>query len=36
VYITDHFAELSTFIADLIKDLLHDRAFPDDFKGIAA
>ncbi len=28
VYITNHFAELSTFMADLIKDLLNDRAFP--------
>ena len=34
VYITDHFAELSTFMADLIKDLLNDRAFPNDFKDI--
>jgi hypothetical protein len=34
VYITDHFAELSTFMADLIKDLLNDRAFPADFKNI--
>ncbi len=34
VYITDHFAELSTFMADLIKDLLNDRAFPNDFKNI--
>ncbi len=34
VYVTDHFAELSTFMADLIKDLLTDRAFPKDFKDI--
>ena len=35
-YITDHFVELSTFMADLIKDLLNDRAFPEDFKNIGA
>ena len=35
-YITDHFVELSTFLADLIKDLLNDRAFPEDFKNIGA
>jgi hypothetical protein len=34
VYITDHFAELSTFMADLIKDLLNNRAFPENFKNI--
>jgi hypothetical protein len=33
VYITDHFAELSTFMADLIKDLLNGQAFPDNFKN---
>ncbi|MBA4383134.1 MAG: hypothetical protein C0410_00210 [Anaerolinea sp.] len=36
VYITDHFVELSTFMADLIKDLLYDKAFPDDFKNLEA
>ena len=36
VYITDHFAELSTFMADLIKDLLNGKPMPDDFKNIEA
>jgi len=31
VYVTDHFAELSFFLADLIKDLLKGKAFPNDF-----
>ena len=31
VYVTDHFAELSAFMADLIRDLLTDRAFPENF-----
>lgn len=35
-YITDHFAELSTFMADLIKDLLNDEAFPETFKDVEA
>ena len=30
-YVTDHFAELSAFMADLIRDLLTDRAFPENF-----
>jgi hypothetical protein len=30
-YITDHFAELSYFMADLIHDLLTGRALPADF-----
>lgn len=34
VYVTDHFAELSFFMADLIKDLLADHAMPDDFSNI--
>ena len=34
VYVTDHFAELSIFMADLIKDLLKDRAMPEDFSVI--
>ena len=34
VYVTDHFAELSMFMADLIKDLLKDRAMPTDFSVI--
>jgi len=34
VYVTDHFAELSMFMADLIKDLLKDRAMPSDFSVI--
>ena len=31
IYVTDHFAELSWFMADLIRDLLTDRAFPGNF-----
>ncbi len=31
VYVTDHFAELSTFMADLIRDILTGRAFPANF-----
>ena len=34
VYVTDHFAELSIFMADLIKDLLKGRAMPEDFSVI--
>ena len=34
VYVTDHFAELSMFMADLIKDLLKGRAMPTDFSVI--
>ena len=34
VYITDHFAELSIFMADLIKDLLKGDVMPADFKTI--
>lgn len=34
VYVTDHFAELSQFMADLIKDLLADEAMPNDFTAI--
>jgi hypothetical protein len=34
VYVTDHFAELSMFMADLIKDLLKGRAMPKDFSII--
>jgi hypothetical protein len=34
VYVTDHFAELSMFMADLIKDLLKGRAMPKDFSVI--
>lgn len=33
-YVTDHFAELSCFMADLIKDLLYERALPEDFAHI--
>ena len=29
VYVTDHLADLSFFMADLIKDLLHDKAEPE-------
>lgn len=29
VYVTDHFADLSFYMADLIKDLLHDMAEPE-------
>ena len=35
VYATDHFAELSDFMADLIKDLLADQAMPRDFTNIS-
>lgn len=35
VYITDHFSELSFFMADLIKDLLAGEALPEDLSGIA-
>ena len=31
IYVTDHHAELSYFLADLILDLLMDRAVPEDF-----
>jgi len=34
VYVTDHFAELSAFMADLIKDLLAGKTMPDNFKNI--
>ena len=34
VYVTDHFAELSFFMADLIKDLLDGKAMPQDFTHI--
>ena len=34
VYVTDHFAELSFFMADLIKDLLDGKALPADFTHI--
>ena len=34
VYVTDHFAELSMFMADLIKDLLKGCAMPQDFTVI--
>ncbi len=34
VYITDHFAELSIFLADLIKDLLKGCPMPSDFRQI--
>lgn len=34
VYITDHFAELSDFMADLINDLLLEKAMPKDFSHI--
>ena len=34
VYITDHFAELSFFLADLILDLLDGKALPEDYKSI--
>ena len=34
VYVTDHFAELSFFMADLIKDLLDGKALPEDFTHI--
>ena len=30
VYVTDHFADLSFFMADLIKDLLNDMAGPQE------
>ena len=29
VYVADHFIDLSFFMADLIKDLLHDNAEPE-------
>lgn len=31
VYVTDHFADLSAFMADLIKDLLNGNMVPDNF-----
>ena len=34
VYVTDHFAELSYFMADLIKDLLTGKPIPKDFRNI--
>ena len=34
VYVTDHFAELSFFMADLIQDLLDGKALPADFTHI--
>ena len=34
VYVTDHFADLSFFMADLILDLLDGRALPTDFSHI--
>lgn len=34
VYVTDHFIDLSYFMADLIKDLLAGNALPDDFSHI--
>lgn len=30
-YVTDHFAELSTFMADLLQDILTDQVLPDNF-----
>ena len=34
VYVTDHFIDLSYFMADLIKDLFAGKAMPDDFSNI--
>ena len=34
VYVTDHFIDLSFFMADLIKDLFEGKAMPDDFSNI--
>ena len=34
VYVTDHFADLSFFMADLILDLLDGKALPTDFSHI--
>ena len=31
VYVTDHFAQLSYFMADLLKDLLNHREMPENF-----
>ena len=31
VYITDHFSRLSLYMADLIRDILMDRAVPDNY-----
>lgn len=36
VYITDHFIDLSFFMADLIKDLFAGEALPENISGIAA
>ena len=34
VYVTDHFVDLSFFMADLIKDLFAGNAMPEDFTNI--
>ena len=34
VYITDHFSELSCFLADLIKDIFQDTVLPQDYSMI--
>ena len=31
IYITDHFSELSLNMADLIRDILNDKAVPDNY-----
>lgn len=33
-YVTDHFAELSQFMADLIKDIFNDTVLPEDYSFI--
>ncbi|MBQ6551296.1 MAG: hypothetical protein IJL78_07805 [Lachnospiraceae bacterium] len=35
-YVTDHFAELSCFMADLIKDILNGSVLPDDYSFIGS
>ena len=34
VYVTDHFVDLSYFMADLIKDLFAGNELPTDYKNI--
>lgn len=34
VYITDHFVDLSDFLADVLKDIFADNAFPESFANI--